>query len=97
MVKKTTLGSTNPMTTTMIASSSSGIAECVDTSEANRQRLEKWSENSKHQNISFWIPPSVIATTDQCIAEVGKALARFDEEKKSKTATPVEEKPENNL
>jgi len=70
---------------------------CVDTSDANRKRLENWSEKKDYQNITFWIPPSVIATTDQCISEVGKAVIRFDKMKADGEIAPVEEKTENNL
>lgn len=72
-------------------------SECVDSSDANRARLEAWSDRTEYKNISFWIPPSVIATPDQCIAEVGKTLVQFDKLKEAGEIKPVEETTDNNL
>jgi hypothetical protein len=92
VIKTTKSGNAIFMSETSIAS-----AACADNSGANRKRLENWSEKKDYKNITFWIPPSVIATTDQCISEVGKAVIHFDQMKAAGNITPVEEKTENNL
>jgi hypothetical protein len=71
--------------------------QAADSSESNRKRLEDWSKSSTYQNISFWVPPNVLATPDECIAEVGNALVRFDKDKASGSIKPVPESKEANL
>lgn len=64
--------------------------EGVGSSQSNREKLQAWTKQSPHKSISFWVPPNVLASPDECIAEVASALTRFDEEKKAGKVKPVE-------
>jgi hypothetical protein len=59
-----------------------------DSSEANRKKLQAWSESSDYKSISFWIPPNMQPGTDECVAEVANALIKFEEARKSGSIKP---------
>jgi hypothetical protein len=61
----------------------------ANSSEDNRKKLQAWSDSANYKSISFWVPPSVLASPDECIAEVASALTRFDAELKAGTIKPV--------
>ncbi len=57
--------------------------QIIVSSEANRKKLQGWSESSSYKSISFWIPPNMQPGTDECVAEVANALIKFEADKKA--------------
>ena len=55
-------------------------------SQKNREQLEAWFKKSQYQDVKFWIPPSVLASRDECVAEVHTALTKFEADKAKKPA-----------
>ena len=89
-VKVTTCpASANPMDTAK-GSVVPTTDEKVGSSQSNREKLQSWAKNSQHKSISFWVPPNVLASPDECIAEVASAMSRFDEEKRTGKIKPIE-------
>lgn len=57
--------------------------------DQNRAKLQSWSDHADYKSISFWVPPHIVATPDECIAEVAEAVVRFESEVKSGKLHPV--------
>ena len=64
--------------------SASSIAQ-VGTSEKNRTELHDWYKASKYSDAKFWISPNVLASTDECVAEVLSAVKSFDTDQSKKS------------
>ena len=50
------------------------------TSEANRQDLKNWYVEAGYQDVKFWVPPNVLASQEECVAEVLAAVKKFGED-----------------
>lgn len=57
----------------------------VGTSEKNRTELHDWYKASKYSDAKFWISPNVLASTDECVAEVLSAVKSFDADQNKKS------------
>lgn len=56
------------------------------TSEKNRKDLQAWFKQSKYEDVKFWVPPNVLASQEECVAEVVAAVTKFDADTKKKPA-----------
>lgn len=63
--------------------SASSVAQ-VGTSEKNRTELHGWYKASKYSDAKFWISPNVLASSDECVAEVLSAVKSFDADQNKK-------------
>lgn len=48
------------------------------TSGRDRKDLQAWLQRSKYEDVKFWAPPDVLASREECVAEVVTAVTRFD-------------------
>jgi hypothetical protein len=58
-------------------------------SEKNRKDLKEWFQKSEYTDVKFWVSPNVLASPEECVAEVLSAVTRFEKDKKSGKALPV--------
>ncbi len=67
-------------------------SETMSVSEQNRERLQKVCEKAGYTDVKFWVPPHILSSEDECIAEVADALEKFHAEK-GKGLKPDAEEP----
>jgi hypothetical protein len=58
-------------------------------SQKNREDLGEWYASSGCTDIKFWIPPSVVASKEECELEVLNAVKAFDADVDKQPATDL--------